>query len=59
MSKKKTQNYKLGNMELLGLRFQKIHWEELLVLLLNMTGREYPHAKKDIQFSSVQLLSHV
>jgi len=46
-------------MELLGLRFQKIHWEELLVLLLNMTGREHPHAKKDIQFSSVQLLSHV
>ena len=46
-------------MELLGLRFQKTHWEELLLLLLNMTGREHPQAKKEIQFSSVQSLSHV
>ena len=46
-------------MELLGLRFQKTHWEELLLLLLNMTGREHPQAKKEIQFSSVHSLSHV
>ena len=46
-------------MELLRLRFQKNHWEELLVFLLNMTGREHPQAKKVIQFSSVQFLSRV
>lgn len=35
-------------MELLELRFQRIHWEVLIILLISVSGVEHPQARKEI-----------